>query len=193
MKKLFILIVILFVWNSIYSQQRLIMGINPLRGRSIEFKFHTLSDIANGKSLGTAGIGYTEVYIYLDTIGDKGNYYLPQVTGWELVAYANTPTIEADFGSTDMSLNEVQLRCTMTKGTGSIVAVSTLTANPNNVIASGNIGNGDPAGKSRVNPAGFLEWTVTIAFDCGTTSGLGSYKPDLYYTDFILFIRPIYA
>ena len=187
MKKIQIVIFLLIIFQSVFSQQRIIQGINPLRGRSVEFIFRSITDIGNGKSLGSAGVGYTEVFIYFDTVGENGNHFLPEVTGWELIAYTNTATLEADFGSPDMGLNEIKLNYTMTKGIGTIPNPnSILTANPNNIIARGNIGNGINGG---------TEWTVTISFDCGkdNPTGLMGYNSDFYYTDLILFIRPIYA
>lgn len=187
MKKIEVIIFLLLIVQTVFSQQRIIQGINPMRGRSVDFIFRSMSDIANGKSLGSVPIGYTEIYIYFDTIGDSGNHFLPEITGWELIAYANTATLESDFGSPDINLSEIKLNYTMTRGVGSIPnASSFLSPNPNNIIASGNMGAGASGG---------VEWMVTISFDCGkdNANGLMGYDSDYYYTDLILFIRPIYA
>jgi hypothetical protein len=183
MRHLKFIVIFLFIVQTAYSQTRLILGINLPRGRSVDFVFKSFSEIKNGKSFGVPGIGYTEVYIYLDTIG----FYTPEIKGWELIAYANTPNLEPVAGIIPMNLNEIYLNITMTQGAGSIISArAPLSSDPNNVIADGLIGDGINGG---------VEWTVTIAYDCGVDNpkGLAEYPSDYYYNDIIIYIRPVYV
>lgn len=163
--------------------------INPVRGRYVDFKFNSLQQISNGKTLGNGGFGYTEIEIYFDTVGS------PAYTGWELVAYANTSTLEAQIGTNDMNLDEIELICTVTSGTATVTANSLLSENPDNVIVTGLIGEGNTSGAGRdVDPSpavdmNYLEWTVSISYECGVASGLSGYDSDYYYTDLIFYIR----
>ena len=195
MNKLFIFSLFVLLSHFVFSQQQLICGLNDIRGGNVSFVFNSMNTIENGKTIGVVGIGYTEIYIRFDTVGESGLFYVPEVTGWELVAYALSADLESDQGSPNMNLNEIKLNCTMTRGNGTVVAQSFLTTDPNNVIASGIFGDGDPAGDSRVSPAGFIEWAVTISYDCGidNPNGLKDYLSDIYRTDLFIYVRPIYA
>ena len=187
MKKFLTIIFIFAFCMPAISQQKIVQGVNAFRGRSVDFVFRSLNDISNGKSLGSPGVGFTEIYIKFDTVGEDNNMFLPEVTGWELCAYATTATLEADYGVSDMPLGEIKMHYTMTQGTGIIPAPNSfMSSDPANVIATGNIGDGAGDG---------TEWTVTIAYDCGKDSGTGltTYDPDYFNTTLIYYLRFIYA
>lgn len=179
------------------SSQRIIWNVSEQRGKVVHFTFRSLEDISNGISKGTPATGFTELKVYFDTTGTFGT----PVNGWLLQVYANTMTLESDFGSPDIPLNEVTLHYATIAGTVDLVSDPSWIPADNfelstvpEVVSRGLYGQGDVGGSTR-NILGtdyYLEWTVIISYDCGKTSGLVNYESDYYYTEVIFEIVEVY-
>lgn len=148
---------------SVLSNAQDIALLSILRNPSVDFIFKSYSDVSSGKTLGNGALGFTKFSVYVE--------HSVNPTTWYLDVMANTATLIADFGTTDLDLSEITMDVYLDGAPQATNVI--LTALDQTLITV-----------SEDCTAGVTH-EVTITFHCAEPGGLMGRNSDIFNTDLI--------
>ena len=157
-KKTCLIFILLLSFSFCFSQNS--ARVSVVRGARLIFNFESMDNIQNGRTLGSAPTGFTELELY---------YKHATINGWNLYVEATTANLEGDYNAVNINLSAINLHVYIDGVFSTTVSLGDVSP-----ILIGQRNGDYTAGGTH---------TVTISYDCGLAGELIGLETNTFRTD----------